>query len=414
MTVDLRSEFGRLECVVVHTPGPEVESMSPSYASRALYSDILNLTIARREYDAFRGTLARVSRVVELEDLLRESLQHAQARKELLDALCPADYPGLREELDALDASHLSKLMLEGVPRPQQRLQDFLSEDRYIIPPLYNFYFMRDAAMCVGDCVLLGKMASRVRLGETKIMETILRYSDTLRADVLRPWEAPNPENVRIEGGDVHVAREDILLIGNGARTTPGGVDFLISQLVKRGLKKKLHVLVQELPLQPESFIHLDMVFTLLGPEDCMVYEPVIRGNSTLRTIHIEVEPNGKTQIRYCRDLVYELNALGLNVKPIVCGGVADPWHQEREQWHSGANFVAFAPGKVLGYARNRYTVDELAARGFEVLRAEEVASGEKNPRDVKKCVVVLDGSELPRGGGGCRCMTFPVRRSAL
>lgn len=35
-------------------------------------------------------------------------------------------------------------------------------------------------------------------------------------------------------------------------------------------------MLVQELPEPPESFIHLDMVFTLLDKDACMAYTPVI------------------------------------------------------------------------------------------------------------------------------------------
>lgn len=412
--VGLYSEYGALECVVVHTPGKEVESMSPSNAERALYSDILNLPIARKEYDYFKGTLAKVATVLELEDLLAQALSNPQAKHELVTTLCPPELAALRDELLALEPAPLAKLMLEGVPMPRTTLRSFLCEDRYAIPPLYNFYFMRDAAMCVGDCVLLGKMASEVRLGETKIMETIFQYSHSLHADVLRPVQSPLASKIRIEGGDVHIVRDDVLMIGNGLRTTPEGVDFLVGELVKRGLEKPLHVLVQELPLAPESFIHLDMVFTLLGPEDCMAYTPLIEQKNAFRTIHMTVDPSGKSTIRYADNLVSELNGLGIQVKPIVCGGMVDTWHQEREQWHSGANFVAFAPGKVIGYARNRYTVDEMNKRGFEVLHAEDVVSGKVDVADYAKCVVIIEGSELPRGGGGARCMTLPIRRSPI
>ncbi len=69
--------------------------------------------------------------------------------------------------------------------------------------------------------------------------------------------------------------REDILIIGVGARTTSQGVDYILERVKEQG--KKRHIIIQELPLKPESFIHLDMVFTFLDKDQCMVYEPVIK-----------------------------------------------------------------------------------------------------------------------------------------
>ena len=105
---------------------------------------------------------------------------------------------------------------------------------------------------------------------------------------------------------------------------------------------------------------------------------------------------------------------MGINLKPILCGGKEDLWFQEREQWHSGANFFAFAPGKIIGYERNVHTVDELNKNGYEVLRAADVISGIANPMNYNKCIVTIQGSELARGGGGARCMTMPVKRQKI
>ncbi|NLH52733.1 MAG: arginine deiminase, partial [Bacteroidales bacterium] len=43
--INILSETSRLRSVILHTPGPEVENMTPQNAERALYSDILNLAI---------------------------------------------------------------------------------------------------------------------------------------------------------------------------------------------------------------------------------------------------------------------------------------------------------------------------------------------------------------------------------
>lgn len=412
--VNVSSEIGELQAVIMHTPGREVESMGPTSAAEALYSDILSLEIAQREYAPFRSALERVCRVIEVEDLLTEVLAKPQGRQEVLEMLCPANLPGLAEELSQLPPATLSRMLVEGVPMPRNTLTQFLSPSRYAIPPLYNLFFMRDASMSVYDSVLLGRMAGQVRWGETRILRTIFNLSDSVHAPVMDPNALPDAGDVRIEGGDVHIAREDILLIGTGLRTSPLGIDFLVSQLVAKGLHKPQHILIQELPHTPESFIHLDMVFTLLDRDRCMVYGPVILGPSPYRTIHMTIEPNGKTSIRYVEGLIPALRELGMPLEPIVCGGSIDPWHWEREQWHSGTNFFSFAPGKVLGYSRNLRTIEQMSACGFEVIPAAKVASGEVDVRTVSRCVVTVDGSELPRGGGGARCMTMPIVRKPV
>ena len=104
-----------------------------------------------------------------------------------------------------------------------------------------------------------------------------------------------------------------------------------------------------------------------------------------------------------------------MDLKPVVCGG-DDEWDQEREQWHSGANCFAFAPGKVLTYARNVHTLEMLDRSGFEIVRASDFISGKSDAAVMgsRPCAVAIDGSELPRGGGGPRCMTMPLSRQKV
>ena len=381
LKINIQSEIGDLEAVLLHTPGAEVENMTPKMAQRALYSDILNLSIAQEEYKQLSGVLSRLAKVYSVHDLLVKVLDNEVERQALVGKICVmeqvTDYFDMLMEMSS---TRLAKVLIEGLPAKINTLTSFLNEDYYALFPLYNFYFTRDAAVTIGDNALICKMANKVRMRESLIMEAIYKGSGEFECGIINAYDhQPGNTNLYMEGGDILIARDDILLIGNGMRTSTQGIDMLASRLGALAPEGRRHIIVQQLPHSPESFIHLDMVFTLLDRDKCMVFEPLILGDNQYQT-----------------------------------GGEADEWDQEREQWHSGANFFAFAPGKVISYARNTHTLDELAKHGFEIIPAWDFIDGKASVEGDKRCVITIEGSELPRGGGGARCMTMPLSRKAV
>jgi len=412
--IRVESEVGRLTGVIVHEPGPEVANMTPETAQRALYSDILNLNVAAAEYAQLVGVLEKRARVFRVTELLTDILDNSRVRAGLLRRICEAEgVPEIATGLLELESSELARVMIEGVNMVKDNLSRYLSRDRYSLPPLHNFFFTRDSAVAVWDKVLISRMANRVRGRETRIMEAIFDFHPLLNARTVNPARlGGGGEDVTIEGGDILVASSEILVIGFGARTTRQAVDFLIERF--KGLGHRQHIVVQELPRSPESFIHLDMVFTLLDTNTCMVFEPVILQTHRYDTVHIHIEGGRVVSIREEDNLLSALSGLGLELEPLFCGGRSDRWIQEREQWHSGANFFALAPGQIIGYGRNGNTINELNRAGFAVVPGTDIINGKADLDELGKCVITIDGSELARGGGGCRCMTMPLGRLPL
>ena len=84
MPVDVTSEIGPLETVLVHTPGPELEAVTPGNREDYLYDDIIDLEIAQREHRQFVSVLRRFARVFQVRELLAEILAQPEAREFLI------------------------------------------------------------------------------------------------------------------------------------------------------------------------------------------------------------------------------------------------------------------------------------------------------------------------------------------
>lgn len=413
-SVKVCSETGRLKAVMLHRPGVEIERMTPLNCAHALYNDILDRMNVDSEYALFSGVLERWAKVFYAEDILEQLLDEPDVRKYLVResvfnyGLRPVKLSAevnyrLVDELMQMDSHALAKVLIEGYENPRW---EGVSDNRYLLEPLYNLLFTRDAASTVYDKVLINSMSFEVRERESLIYDAIFRYFfgvETLNAE---SW---NPKS-RTEGGDIHIASDDLLLVGEGIRTNAKGIEYLARTIARE--KDHFNILVQELPRKPESFIHLDMVFTLLGKNYCMAFEPMLRHqglfagkDTTLITID-----GGKISYRPVNDILDGLGQLGWDLMPILGGGT-DPWVQMREQWHSGANFFCLGDGKVLGYRRNAHTIEALDRAGFAVLQADDIVSGKVDMETYKKFVAVFPASELPRAGGGARCMTMPLWR---
>ncbi|MBR1644369.1 MAG: arginine deiminase [Bacteroidales bacterium] len=404
-SVKLYSEIGRLRSVLLHRPGHEVEAMTPANAHHALYSDILSMEIADREYDLFERTLQRCTQVYYVQDLLQRLLSDARQAENLVRASCKADgCESLADSLLQLSPAEMARQLIEGVPyRPGEAPSD---DERYQLKPLYNLFFTRDAASCLFDHVLINSMSFDVRQRESLIYKALFEH--LFGAATL--WAQRHDPSARTEGGDVMMVKSDLLCVGNGIRTNRQGIDYLLRALGSE--RERMSIIVQELPHQPDSFIHLDMVFTFLGPHACMAYEPMLRGTGLFAGKHttlLTVEGGKLTQTEF-PNILAALRSQGVDLEPVLCGN-GDSWAADREQWHSGANFFSFGENHIIGYRRNRNTIEALDHAGFNVLTAEEVADGKCDPWSYEKAVVTFAASELPRGGGGARCMTCPISR---
>jgi len=408
--VHVTSEIGPLRAVICHTPGPEVLAVTPATREDFLYDDIIDLEQARREHHRFKAILSRFSEVYEVRDLLEEIVDEAEVRKFLIGRVMDvAQSEPLARELVKLPAAELVALFIEGREVEEGPLQKILNVASYELPPLPNLFFTRDAAMVVGDGVVIGSMRYTVRWTEEILMKALFTYHPKLqRKTLIYDGSEERRAGYTLEGGDLHVLRPDLVIMGLSERSSPGAFDAIAERLVKQvGIED---ILLVVLPTD-RAMIHLDMIFTMVDRDHCVIFPPAFIGPRRCSVLHYHA---GRKGMREMPNLFAALREVGLPLEPIFCGGSKRVF-QEREQWSSGCNFVAVRPGLVLGYSRNEMTYAEMEREaGYRIVSGLDFLTGEAEIEEDEKAVITFDGAELVRGGGGARCMTLPVRREDI
>lgn len=405
MALSVSSEIAPLKKVIVHTPGSEVSLVNPNSKDELLFDDIIFEDDACREHQdmlkVFKAAMPDEGSIYEITDLFQECFKQKEARSffinKLVNKLKDRNLHAIKSKLLELNAEQLVRFAIDGTT---PAMNDFT------LPPAPNLLFTRDLSAVVNNSILLSQPAKKARMREVLLMETLLNFHSLfkdLRDNIIYVGDQGS-----LEGGDVLVASEKVVLIGMSARTSFSGLMAATRGLLDHGVE---HVLAVDIPKQRSS-MHLDTIFTFASKHECIAFPPAItERRDNVVALHSQ---NGSIVTESKPSLQLAMNELlDREMTFINCGG-AKRTNQFREQWTDGANVFALAPGVIVGYERNTNTFNELQNHGYQVMNQHEFVEEFSN-RSLKdtdqKIAISFLGHELCRGRGGARCMTMPIER---
>lgn len=403
--LNVTSEIGKLNAVMLHKPGRELEGLTPDYLKDLLFDDIPWLKKMKVEHDEFANVLrSRGTTVYYTQDLLTDVLADENVKRSFVrDILVSSriDNPDLLEELTAFlmskPAAVVAEISIAGlnkkdVPVTTRNfgLGDYVNEEwPMYINPVPNLYFMRDPAATIGKGISINSMFTEARRREPMLIKYIYDFHPLLKKEISPLWYNHTYSN-NIEGGDELILSKSSIAIGCSERTSSAAIETIARNLFA-GNEDMKEVLAVQIPAV-RAFMHLDTVFTMVDHDKFTVYPGILD-----RCKVYKLERGAKSGIKVSKEdsLKSSLErTLKIPAVNLIESGGGDHITAAREQWNDSTNTLAIAPGVVVTYARNEVSNEVLRKNGVEVLE--------------------IDGSELVRGRGGPRCMSMPLNRDAL
>lgn len=407
MKINVSSETGVLECVIVHTPGREVSLVSPDVKNKLLFDDIIYEADARVEHEDMLAIMEVVvgsgDGIIQITRLIREVFEYEHARMYfvglLMQELQAENLRAIEKRLLKLDADQLLEFAIMG---QTNGMPDFK------LLPSPNILFTRDLAAVINDGVILSRAAKKARIRESLLMDTVLEFHPLFGSVKNNVFRMQGYES--IEGGDILIPDKKLVLIGMSERTSFSGIMKAAGAIFDWGVD---NVLIVDIPKQRSS-MHLDTIFTFASENECIVFPPSITGRKD-NIVCLSRNSDGLFQTRLMSSLKDALEELlERTFHFLKCGG-EDLNSQLREQWTDGANVFALAPGVIVGYERNVHTFEELAQNGYEIMTQYDFINNHQQTSfkadPAQKIAISFIGNELCRGRGGARCMTQPIAR---